>query len=94
MKAVNRTLKIDLDSLSENLMLCLAFSKIKKELKNHTQWIKAIENSIKILKRSYEIMMHEIKIQNVNAKKQKKTIEKLLKSNEMFYKNLNITKVT
>ena len=39
-------------------------------------------------------MMHEIKIQNVNTKKQKKTIEKLLKQNEMFHKNLNITKVT
>ena len=39
-------------------------------------------------------MMHEIRVQNVNAKKQKKTIEKLLKQNEMFHKNLNITKVT
>ena len=39
-------------------------------------------------------MMHEIRVQNVNAKKQKETIEKLLKQNEMFHKNLNITKVT
>ena len=39
-------------------------------------------------------MMHEIRIRNVNTKKQKKTIEKLLKQNEMFHKNLNITRVT
>ena len=38
--------------------------------------------------------MHEIRIQNVDVKKQNKTIEKLLKQNEMFHKNLNITKVT
>ena len=39
-------------------------------------------------------MMHEIKIQNVDAKKQNKTIEKLLKQNEIFHKNLNIIRVT
>ena len=39
-------------------------------------------------------MMHEIRIQNVNAKKQKKTIEKLLKQNEMFHKNLNMIEMT
>ena len=39
-------------------------------------------------------MMHEIRIQNVDAKKQNETIEKLLKQNEMFHKNLNITRVT
>ena len=39
-------------------------------------------------------MMHEIRVQNVNAKKQKKTIEKLLKQNEMFHKNLNIIRMT
>ena len=39
-------------------------------------------------------MIHEIKIQNVNAKKQKKAIEKLLKQNDMFHKNLNIIRVT
>ena len=38
--------------------------------------------------------MHEIRIQNVDAKKQNETIEKLLKQNEMFYKNLNIIKIT
>ena len=38
--------------------------------------------------------MHKIKIQNVNVKKQNKTIEKLLKQNEMFHKNLNIIKIT
>ena len=37
-------------------------------------------------------MIHEIKIQNVNTKKQKKAIEKLPKQNEMFHKNLNITR--
>ena len=79
---------------SENLMLFLASSMIKKELKNNTQWIKAIENSVKILKKSYEIMMHEIRVQNVDAKKQNKTIEKLLKQNEMFHKNLNIIRMT
>ena len=39
-------------------------------------------------------MMHKIMIQSVNAKKQNETIEKLLKQNEMFYKNLNIIKIT
>ena len=38
--------------------------------------------------------MHKIKIQNVNAKKQNETIEKLLKQNEMFHKNLNIIRMT
>ena len=37
--------------------------------------------------------MHKIKVQNVDAKKQNKTIE-VLKQNEMFYKNLNIIKMT
>ena len=39
-------------------------------------------------------MMHEIRIQNVDAKKQNETIEKLLKQNEMFHKNLNIIRMT
>ena len=39
-------------------------------------------------------MMHEIKIQNVDVKKQNKTIEKLLKQNETLHKNLNIIKMT
>ena len=39
-------------------------------------------------------MMHEIRVQNVDAKKQNETIEKLLKQNEMFHKNLNIIRVT
>ena len=39
-------------------------------------------------------MIHEIKVQNVNAKKQKKTIKKLLKQNKMFHNNLNIIRVT
>ena len=38
--------------------------------------------------------MYKIKIQNVNAKKQNEANKKLLKQNEMFYKNLNIIKVT
>ena len=38
--------------------------------------------------------MHKIKIQNVDAKKQNETIEKLLKQNKMFHKNLNIIKMT
>ena len=38
-------------------------------------------------------MIHEIIIKNVNTKKQKKAIEKLLKQNEMFRKNLNVIKV-
>ena len=67
---------------------------MKKELKNDTQWIKVIEDSVRILKKSYEVMIHEIRIQNINAKKQNKTIEKLLKQNEMFYKNLNIIRMT
>ena len=37
-------------------------------------------------------MIHEIRVKNVNTKKQKETIEKLLKHNEMFHKNLNITR--
>ena len=48
---------------------------------------------MKILKKSYEIMIHEIKIKNVNTKKQKEAIEKLLKQNEIFHKNLNITRI-
>ena len=39
-------------------------------------------------------MMYKIKVQNVNAKKEKKTIEKLLKQNKMFYKNSNIIRIT
>ena len=31
-------------------------------------------------------MIHEIRIKNVNTKKEKKAIDKLLKQNEMFYK--------
>ena len=38
--------------------------------------------------------MHEIRVQNVNAKKQNEAIEKLLKQNEMFHKNLNIIRMT
>ena len=79
---------------SENLMLFLASTIVKKELKKKTKWIKSIKNSTRILKIFYEILMHEIKIQNVNAKKQNETIEKLLKQNEMFHKNLNIIKMT
>ena len=94
MKAVNRTLKIDLDSPSENLILFLASAIVKKKLKKKTKWIKSIENSTRILKRFYEILMHEIRIQNVNAKKQNEAIEKLLKQNEMFHKNLNIIRMT
>ena len=76
------------------MRLFLASTIVKKKLKKKTKWIKSIENSTKILKKSYKILMHEIKIQNVNAKKQNETIEKLLKQNEMFYKNLNIIKMT
>ena len=39
-------------------------------------------------------MIHKIKIQIVNIKKQNEAIEKLLKQNEIFHKNLNITRVT
>ena len=39
-------------------------------------------------------MIHEIRVQNVNAKKQNKTIEKLLKQNEIFHKNLNNIRMT
>ena len=39
-------------------------------------------------------MMHEIKVQNVDAKKQNETIEELLKQNEMVHKNLNIISMT
>ena len=38
--------------------------------------------------------MHEIRIQNVNAKKQNEAIVKLLKQNKTFHKNLNIIKMT
>ena len=57
----NETIKLKW-FFNENLMLFLVSSMIKKELKNDTQWIKVIENSIKILKISYEIMIHEIKV--------------------------------
>ena len=47
-----------------------------------------------MLKKSYKILMHEIRVQNVNGKKQNEAIKKLLKQNEMFHKNLNIIRVT
>ena len=79
---------------SENLMLFLASTIVKKKLKKKTKWIKSIKNSTKILKRFYEILMHEIRIENVNSKKQNEAIEKLLKQNKMFHKNLNIIRMT
>ena len=39
-------------------------------------------------------MINNIKMKIVNTKNQEKTIKKLLKQNQMFYKNLNIMKIT
>ena len=72
-------------------MIFLTSTKVNKKLKK--KWIKAIEKSAVILKKSYEIIIHEIKMKNVDIKKQKKAIQKLVKRNEKFHKNLIITRV-
>ena len=47
---------------NQNLMLFLTSAIVKKKLKKKTKWTKSIENLTKILKKSYKVLMHEIRV--------------------------------
>ena len=71
-------------------MSFLTLITIEKEFKQKR--INKIKRKIDKNKKIYNITMYKIKVKNVNAKKQNKTIKKLLKLNETFHKNLKRTK--
>lgn len=79
---------------SGDLELQMASLEGRKWAENHPDWIKALAISAEITPRRYAVMVHAVRVADVDTANQTETIKSILEQNLKMHKNANITRVT
>lgn len=66
----------------------------KAKWETHTGWAAAIAPSATVKKRSFKVMVHGVRVANINTDRQAEAIESLTAQNSRIHKNLRITRVS
>ncbi len=78
---------------SENIEILTRFVKTKQKLKQNKTLFKDVVMTTSLSRRTFEIMIHEIKITSINTQNQQKTITHIMRQNASMHSNLKITRV-
>jgi hypothetical protein len=78
---------------SEDIEILTRFVKTKQRLKQNKTLFKDVVMTISLSRRTFEIMIHEIKITSINTQNQQKTITHIIRQNASMHSNLKIARV-
>ncbi len=78
---------------NENIKILTRFMKMKQRLKQNKTLFKNVVMTTFLSRRTFEIMIHEIRITSINTQNQQKTIAHIMRQNASMHSNLKITRV-
>ncbi len=78
---------------SEDIKILTRFVKTKQKLKQNKTLFKNVVITTFLSRRTFEIMIHEVRITSINTQNQQKTIAHIIRQNASMYSNLKITRV-
>ncbi len=99
MKRLQRTEKTKNDVLttrrlsSENVKMMTRTKKIKKRVIISEIFARSIASSTYIMRRTFEMLIHDVRVVDVQTTNQQKTIRKIEKQNEALHSRLKIVKI-
>jgi hypothetical protein len=78
---------------NDDLKLFARFAKTKEKMKQDKELLHDITLSTTAMRLTYVILMHDIRMSNVNTFNQQKIINQIVKQNNSLHKNLNIVRI-
>jgi hypothetical protein len=78
---------------SENIEILTRFVKTKQRLKQNKTLLKDVVMTTSLSRRTFEIMIHDVKITSINTQNQQKTITHIVRQNASMHSNLKIARV-
>jgi hypothetical protein len=99
MKRLQKTEKMKNDVLTtrrlsnENVKMMTRTKKIKKRVIINEIFAKSIASSIYLMRRTFEVLTHDVRVVDVQTINQQKTIRKIEKQNETLHSRLKIVKI-
>jgi hypothetical protein len=99
MKRLQRAEKTKSDVLttrrlsSENVKMMTRTKKIKKRVIINETFARSIASSTYIMRRTFEMLIHDVRVVDVQTTNQQKTIRRIEKQNEALHSKLKIVKV-
>ena len=75
---------------SKNVVIIINTKKIKKQLKQNSNWLATVSKKIQINWRKFSVMMHEMWVTVLDYIKQKKTIQQLMRQNRYLKRRIEI----
>jgi hypothetical protein len=99
MKRLQRTEKTKNDVLttrrlsSENVKMMTRTEKIKKRVVINEIFARNIASSTYIMRRTFEMLTHDVRVVDVQTINQQKTIRRIEKQNEALHSKLKIVKI-
>jgi hypothetical protein len=73
---------------NEDIKILTRFVKTKQRLKQNKTLFKDVVMTIFLSRRTFEIMIHEVKITSINTQNQQKTIAHIIRQNTSMHSNL------
>jgi hypothetical protein len=73
---------------NEDIKILTRFVKTKQRLKQNKTLFKDVVMTIFLSRRTFEIMIHEVKITSINTQNQQKTIAHIIRQNTSMHLNL------
>jgi hypothetical protein len=78
---------------SENVKMMTKIKKIKKRVIISEIFARSIASSTYIVRRTFEMLIHDVRVVDVQTINQQKTIRKIEKQNETLHSRLKIVKI-
>jgi hypothetical protein len=78
---------------NDDSKLLARFEKTKERMKQNKEFLYDITSSTTTIRRTYVVLLHDVRINNVNIFNQQKIINQIVKQNNNLHKNLNIVQV-
>jgi hypothetical protein len=79
--------------LSDDLKLLVRFEKTKERMKQNKKLLHDITSSTTAMRRTYVVLTHDVRMNNVNTFNQQTVINQIVKQNSSLHKDLNIVRI-
>lgn len=79
---------------SGDALISVSNKEAKEKLEEEEKWTNCFGTSAHLLRRTYAVYVHGVKVNQINTDLQKESIGKIIKENEKWHKGLKIEKVT
>jgi hypothetical protein len=79
---------------NDDVKMFIKSIEIKNKLKKNDKLSKFIIAFVHVMKKTYEIMTHDMRVVDVNTINQQKIIQKIINQNKTLHPQLQITRIT